>query len=163
MKRLLFLKIIGTITFCTFLSSCSNPSKNVTGTIYFFNGTSLKFSNLQSLKGKTENYLEWEPGTLCINDEGTWKSMKLKDIKEIRVIEFNNSTMHEDYTYTIDTYNVTLNILTKDGVNSTSKYNVITGVYINYSNNQKGEEVENYRVDIGRPSNQINIEMIVID
>jgi hypothetical protein len=163
MKRELFLKIIGTITFCTFLCSCSNTTKNVTGTIYFFNGTSLKFSNLQSVKGKTENYLEWEPGSLSINNEGAWTSMKLKDIREIRVIEFNNSTIHEGSTYTFDAYNVTLNILTKNGVKSSSKYNVITGVYINYYNNQKGEEVENYRVDIGRPSNQINIERIVID
>jgi len=163
MKRVLFLKIVGTLTFWIFLTSCSNTTKNVTGTIYFFNGTSLKFSNLQSINGKTENYLEWEPGNLSINYKGAWTSMKLKDIREMRVIEFNNSTIHEDYTYTFDAYNVTLNILTKKGVNSTSKYNVITGVYITYYDNQKGEEVENYRVDIGRPSNQINIERIVID
>jgi len=163
MKKVLLLKIVGTIIFCTFLLSCSNTTENVTGTIYFFNGTNIKFSNLQSIKGKTENYLEWEPGNLSINNKGAWTSLKLKDIKEIRVIEFNNSTIHEDDTYTFDAYGVTLNILTKDGVNSTSKYNVITGVYINYYNNQKGEEVENYRVDIGRPSNKINIERIVID
>jgi hypothetical protein len=128
-----------------FTASWSYPQQtDVSGTVYFTDGTRLEFTNIRSLEGSLPNGERITYGEFNVFHEGVWREVPFSSLSEIEVIRHERIVRDPYLDWHL--YNAVLRVTLKSGLSVSSTYGHLVYVVLDFSDVLTGEHREYRRV-----------------